>query len=224
MELSESTVQILKNFAGINSNIVVMPGNVLQTISEAKNIMARAEVAETFPQQFGIYDLNEFLNVMNLVDKPNLTFSESSVTIGDSTGRSRIKYFFSAPEILTSPTKEVRMPEADIRFTLDNDTLSKVKRAASALGHNEVCVTGNKNSVALTVTSKDSSTANTFSIDIDGQSNVDNYNLVFSISNLKILTGTYNVAASSKLISEFTNSETNLKYWIALEKTSTYGE
>lgn len=224
MELSQDTLSVLKNFASINSNLVVSEGNTVQTISEAKNILARVSVAEEFPQEFGVYDLNEFLGVLNLVDTPRLKFGDSHVIVADSSGRSKVKYFFSDKEMLTSPTKEVKMPDTDVSFTLDNDTLNRVKRAAAALGHNELTVSGDKTNVVLTVTSKENSTANTFSIDVNGSSNVDKYNFVFNISNLKILPGTYDVEISSKLISQFSNKENSLRYWIALEKNSTYGE
>ena len=224
MELSDSTLQVLKNYASINSNLVVKEGNVLQTISEAKNILSKSEVSEIFPTTFGVYDLNEFLNVLNLVDRPRLKFEDNSVLIGDSTGRSKVRYYFSDIEMLTSPSKEVNMPDTDIRFSLDNDTLNKVKRAASALGHSELQVTPSGNAVSLTVTSTENSTANSFSIDVEGSANTDKYNFIFNISNLKMTPGDYEVEISSKLISKFTNTENNLQYWIALEKTSTYGE
>lgn len=224
MELSESTLSILKNYASINSNIVISEGNTIQTISEAKNILSKVEVPEEFPQTFGVYDLNEFLGVLNLVDTPRVKFEKDCVMIGDSTGRSKVKYFFSDTEMLTSPSKEVKMPESDVRFTLDTETLNRIKRAAAALGHSELSVSGTKDSISLTVTSSDNATANTFSIDVEGSSNTDTYNFIFNISNLKILPGTYEVEISSKLISKLTNSENNLTYWIALEKTSTYGE
>ena len=224
MELSESTLSILKNYASINSNIVISEGNTIQTISEAKNILSKVEVPEEFPQTFGVYDLNEFLGVLNLVDTPRVKFEKDCVMIGDSTGRSKVKYFFSDTEMLTSPSNEVKMPESDVRFTLDTETLNRIKRAAAALGHSELSVSGTKDSISLTVTSSDNATANTFSIDVEGSSNTDTYNFIFNISNLKILPGTYEVEISSKLISKLTNSENNLTYWIALEKTSTYGE
>jgi hypothetical protein len=224
MELSDNTIQLLKNFASINSNILIRQGNSINTISEAKNILASATVAESFPQEIGIYDLNEFLSVLGLVDKPRLKFNEDHVVVGDSTGRSKVRYFFSDKEMLTSPKKEASMPEADVKFHLDNDTLNRVKRAASALGHNELMVTGDETNVALTVTSSDNSTSNTFSIDVQGTSKLNKYSFVFNISNLKMLSGNYEVEISTRLISQFTNSDNSLKYWIALEKNSKYGD
>ena len=224
MELSDSTLQVLKNYASINSNLVVEEGNTLQTISEAKNVLSKSTINEVFPSRFGIYDLNEFLNVLGLVDTPRLKFEDTSVLIGDSTGRSKVRYYFSDTDMLTAPSKEVKMPDTDVRFSLDNDTLNKIKRAASALGHNELQVSPSGSAVSLTVTSTENSTANSFSIDVEGSANTDKYNFIFNISNLKMTPGDYEVEISSKLISKFTNSETDLKYWIALEKTSTYGE
>ena len=61
MKLSEKTLTVLKNFAGINNSILVKQGTQLRTISVAKNILAEANIEEEFPRQFGVYDLNQFL-------------------------------------------------------------------------------------------------------------------------------------------------------------------
>ena len=224
MELSENTMQILKNYAGINSNIVFNEGNNIQTISEAKNVLSAASTVEDFPQNFGIYDLNEFLNVLGLVDVPNLSFEKDYVLISDSSGRSKVKYFFSDPDMLTSPSKKIVMPQCEVQFTLDANTLSRIKRAAAALGHDEVSITPGNGHLTLSVVDSKNATSNTFAIDIAGNYPEDPFNFVISISNLKIIPGDYHVAISSKLISEFSNNELGVSYWIALEKSSTYGE
>ena len=133
MELSENTIQVLKNFASINPNIVIKQGNTLKTISEAKNVLASAAILEDIPQDFGIYDLNQFLNVLGLVDSPRLDFQKDYVVIGDSTGRTEIKYFYSDIDMLTSPSKDITMPSVEISFLLDNETINKIKRASSVL-------------------------------------------------------------------------------------------
>ena len=224
MELNENTLNVLKNFSGINQNMLIQQGNTIKTISEARNVLATAVVEEEFPQPFGIYDLNEFIGVLGLVDTPRLKFAEEYVTIGDSTGRSKVKYFFSPEETLTTPQKDINMPETEVKFTLTNDTLNKIKRAASTLGHDEVLITGKDGVLSLFVVDSQNSTSNAFSIDIDGEfPNDTNFNFILSISNLKILTGDYDVEISSKLISCFKHKDLNVKYWIALEKTSTFG-
>ena len=223
MELSENTLQILKNFSSINQNIMIRQGKILKTISEARNVLVQAEIDVEFSQDFGIYDLNEFISVLSLVDTPRLKFEENFVVVGDSTGRSRVKYFFSPEETLTAPQKDIKMPSADIKFTLTGDTLNKLKRAASALGHNEVSISGKNGVLSLSVLESQNSTSNAFSIDVDGEFGDEPFNFVMSISNLKILPGDYDVEISSKLVSHFSHKEMNVQYWIALEKTSTYG-
>ena len=224
MELCENTLNVLRNFSGINQNILIKSGTNLKTISEARNLVATADVTEEFPKDFGIYDLNEFIGVMGLVDSPSLKFEDDFVTVSDSSGRSKVKYFYAAEETLTSPTKDVTMPEADVKFTLDNDTLNKLKKAASTLGHSEVSIKAKDGVLSLSVVENQNATSNAFSIDIDGEFKQDAvFNFIISISNLKILPGDYEVEISSKLITQFKNKEIPLKYWIALEKTSTYG-
>ena len=110
MELTTNTLNVLKNFSGINQNLMIRHGNTIKTISEAKNVLATAVVEEDFTQSFGIYDLNEFIGVLGLVDQPRLKFEDESVTIGDSTGRSKVRYFYSPEETLTTPQKDINMP------------------------------------------------------------------------------------------------------------------
>ena len=224
MELSENTLNILRNFSSINQNILIKTGNNIKTISEARNVVATADVTEEFAKDFGIYDLNEFIGVMGLVDTPSLKFEEDFVIVSDSSGRSKVKYFYAAEETLTSPTKDVTMPDADVKFTLDNNTLNKLKKAASTLGHSEVSIRAKDGVLSLSVVENQNATSNAFSIDIDGEFKQDAvFNFIISISNLKILPGDYEVEISSKLITQFKHKEMPLRYWIALEKSSTYG-
>jgi hypothetical protein len=185
--------------------------------------LSSATLSEDFPQDFGIYDLNEFLGVINLVGEPRLKFENDYVVVTDSSNRSRVKYFFSDPEMLTTPTKDVKMPPADVKLILDNDTLNRIKRAASTLGHSELSITGKDGVLSLSVVDSQNATSNAFSIDVSGEFAGDNFNFIFNIANLKMIPGDYEVGISSKLISHFVNKELGIEYWIALEKTSTYG-
>ena len=224
MELNDKTLAVLKNYATINPNVVINEGNVLKTISEAKNVLSSAELYDTFPKTFGIYDLNEFLNVLSLVDSPNLKFEDNYVLVSDGSGRTRIKYFYSDIDMLTVPSKDIIMPEAEVSFSFDRETLSRVKRAASVLGHTELSVSVINNVLSLSVVDQNDKTSNVFSIDVDGTYKNENFNYVFNISNLKMIDDDYRVDISSKLISHFVNEQSGIQYWVALEKTSTYGE
>lgn len=224
MELTDSTLQVLKNYATINPNIVVTEGSVIKTISVARNVLSKAQLNEEFPQGFGIYDLNEFLNVLSLVDSPRLKFEKNYVIVGDTTGRSSVKYHFSDPEMLTSPGKDINMPEPEVKFTLDTDTLGRVKRAAAALGHDEISITPITGAIRLSVVDSKDATSNAFSIDVEGTypEGVD-FNFTMNVGNLKVINEDFEVGISSKLISQFISKQSAIEYYIALEKSSTYG-
>ena len=224
MELSEDTLNVLKNFSGINPNMMIRSGNTIKTISEARTVLSRATVSEEFPVDFGIYDMNEFMGVLQLVDTPKLKFEDDYVVVNDSTGRSKVKYFYSSEDTLTTPQKDITMPEANVKFTLDNETLNRLKRAASTLGHSEISISGSDGVLSLSVVDSQNMTSNVFSIDVDGEFESDAvFNFILSTNNLKILPGDYEVSISSKLISQFSHTSLDVKYWIALEKTSTFG-
>lgn len=224
MEISANTVNILKNFSAINGNIVIKPGNKLMTISEAKNVLAEAQVPEEFNSIVGIYDLTEFLNVLGLVDKPRVRFEDNYMNIGGQSGRELVKYYYADTEMLTSPTKPIEMPDPDVWFTLDEQTLIGLKRAASVFGHGQLSIEPDNGSIKLSVVDPENSTANEYSIDVDGGYNNDSFKFILNITNLKMVSDTYQVKISSKLISQFTNEGEDLTYWVALEKSSQYGE
>ena len=54
MKISNDTIEVLKNFAGINTNILVREGNTLSTISTGKNIFAKAEL--NIPMKIKVYN------------------------------------------------------------------------------------------------------------------------------------------------------------------------
>ena len=141
MQLSDNTLAVLKNFASIQPNVVLQEGNVVKTIAEAKNVMAVATLDQSFDKEVGIYNLDEFLSVLGLVDSPDLNFHDDFVTVQSGAGRSQVKYFYSDASILTSPAKDIPMPEAEVKFTLDEATFKKVLRAAGALGHEKMTIT-----------------------------------------------------------------------------------
>lgn len=228
MKLSSDTLNVLKNFGSINSNIVFRTGNTIKTMSEAKNILAKVDVSETFPDRdFGIYDLNEFLGVVGMFDgQSELKFADDMNSVSIVHDNRSVKYFFSDPSILTSPSKDITMPPAEVSFTLTADDLSALRKAASTLGVSDLVVVGVADGAEtkVMVTDVNDSTANSFEIMLsDTVRSAEPFNFVFNINNFKIVNGDYKVDISSRLISHFKHSELNLEYWIALEKNSTFG-
>ena len=135
MNLSEQTVSILKNFSTINQNLLVKQGKVLNTMSAMKNIVAKAEVDEEFPVEFAIYDLNEFMSCLSLFSNPELTFDDGFVVMSETGSKGKkLKYWFSDPSVVTSPSKELTMPSNEVKFPMDSSVLSEVQKAAAVIG------------------------------------------------------------------------------------------
>tara|TARA_B100000945_G_scaffold120111_1_gene95512 strand:+ start:654 stop:1319 length:666 start_codon:yes stop_codon:yes gene_type:complete len=220
MNLSDNTLGILKNFAGINNSILVKEGNQLRTISVMKNILAEAEIPEDFPRQFGIYDLNQFLNGLSLHTDPNLDFTEQSyLTISE--GRRKVKYFFADPQVIIAPPeKEITLPTEDVCFQLESITLEKLLKAAAVYQLPDLSAVSQNGAIKLLVHDKKNDTSNEFAIDV-GETDR-NFSFNFKIENIKIIPGAYDVVISSKLLSRFVNNKLNLTYYIALEPDSTF--
>ena len=224
MKLSEHTISVLKNFASINQNLVIREGSELQTMSAMKNIVARSGVEENFPREMAIYDLNEFLAALSLFSSPVLEFDEQYVTIKEeSNPTNSLKYFYSDPSVVQSPSKTITMPSEDITFELSSGDLSKMKRASAVIGAPDMVLenTDEPFKSILNAIDKKNDTANNYSLDIstngDGQ-----FKFYFKVENLKLMDGSYDVSVSSRNISNFKSKNSDVEYWIALEPESTY--
>ena len=222
MKLNQTTQEILKNFSEINTNILIKPGSELNTISTMRNIFAKATISETFDKEFGIYDLNEFLSVVSSLDKPELTLQEKHMTISTEGSRSKVKYFYSDPSVIVSPNKDVNMPESDVTFSLSESNLVQLQKMAAILSSPDLALIGEKGGdVVLKVCDKKNDTSNKFDI-VVGENATANYTFYFKVENLKMISGDYDVAVSSKSIAHFTNTKLPVQYWIALEPDSVF--
>lgn len=220
MKLSAETITVLKNFASINQSILVKSGSKLRTISVMKNILAEADVKETFTKDFAIYDLNQFLNGLSLHQDPDLNFTNESYIV-ISEGKRKVKYFFADPEVIvTPPDKELELPSQDVCFQLEHSQLDKLIKASAVYQLPDLSAVGDNGVIRLVVRDKKNDTSNEFSIDVGETTN--NFVFNFKVENIKIIPGTYDVVVSKKLLSKFTNERYNLNYYIALEPDSSF--
>ena len=220
MKLSDNSLTILKNFAGINNSILVKQGSKLRTISVAKNILAEADIIEEFPRNFAIYDLNQFLNGLGLHQDPELDFTNDSyITIRE--GKRRVKYFYADPNVIISPPdKEIQLPSKDVCFQLESTSLEKLVKAAAVYQLPDLSAVGEAGVIRLVVRDKKNDTSNEYSI-VVGETNKE-FTFNFKVENIKIIPGAYDVVVSEKLLSQFSNTKYNLKYYIALEPDSSF--
>lgn len=221
MKLSDKTLSLLKNFSSINQSILFKQGNKLRTISVMKNILAEATITEDIPQDFGIYDLNQFLNGLGLHNSPELDFGNAGHVVIKE-GRMRSKYFFADKSVIvTPPDKEINLPSEDVCFEVSTDQLDKLLKAANIYQLPDISAVGEAGVVKLVVRDKKNDTSNDFAI-IVGETNSE-FSFNFKVENIKVLPGTYEVVVSQKLLSRFTSKNHDLTYYIALEPDSTFG-
>ena len=221
MKLSDSTLSLLKNFSSINQSILFKEGSKLRTISVMKNILAEATINEEFARDFGIYDLNQFLNGLSLHQKPELDFANDGYVVIKE-GRSRSKYFFADPSVIvTPPDKEISLPSEDVCFELTTTVLEKLLKAAAVYQLPDISAVGEAGVVKLVVRDKKNETSNAHE-EVVGETD-ETFNFNFKVENIKILPGSYEVVVSQKLLSRFTSKNHDLTYYIALEPDSTFG-
>jgi|TARA_B100002003_G_C14003773_1_gene484486 hypothetical protein len=227
MKLSESTVEVLKNFATINQSILFTDGKELNTVAVQKNLLGSATVAETFKSpngEFAIYDLNEFLSTLSLFEDPDVEFGEQFATISDS--RANTVYWFADKEIIVFPTSKIEMPDSDVEFTLTAESLDKLQRATGTLGVPDLVIRrgeSDPSKIVAEVLDKRNDTSNTFSLEVGDYAGDANFKFYFLNERMKMLPGDYNVQISSKKISKLTSvPDGEVTYWIALEQDSTY--
>jgi|TARA_A100001388_G_scaffold150930_1_gene112213 hypothetical protein len=220
MKLSDQTLEVLKNFSDINTNILVKPGSELSTISTMKNILAKATITESFDKQFAVYDLSELLGIVSAIEKPDVDISnEKFMTIGSTGSKSKAKYYYSDESVVTSPQKDVVMPDADVNFQLKDEILSKLLKMAAIMKLPDLSLVGKKGQDVILKVHDKKNSANSYEEFVGTEASAD-FTFNFKIENLKIIPGDYDVAVSSKSISHFKNKVKPIEYWIALEPDS----
>ena len=220
MKLSDKTISVLKNFSSINQSILFKEGSKLRTISVMKNILAEATVTEEFMKDFGIYDLNQFLNGLSLHQSPELDFKNDGYVVIRE-GKSRSKYFFADPNVIvTPPEKDITLPSEDVCFEVSTDQLEKLLKASAVYQLPDLSAVGENGVVKLVVRDKKNDTSNDYAV-VVGETEAE-FSFNFKVENIKVLPGTYEVVVSQKLLSRFTSKNHDLTYFIALEPDSTF--
>lgn len=213
--ISKPTIEVLKNFCSINKSIVIKPGNKISTLSINKNILAIADVEEQFDTQISIYDLGVFLGGLSLFDQPKIDTTQTNyVTVSDQRGKSKTRFFYADPDIITQPPeKEITIPSEDVKFRLEATTLQQLQRAASVYQLPDLCLFSDGGVMNLCVTDKKNDTSNSYSVEVG--TSEDEFCYCFKVENLKLLAGDYNVTVSKHNVALFQGN--GIKYFIALE-------
>ena len=218
MQLSKGTLAIIKNFSGINNSIILNSGNKIASMAAGRSVLAEAVVEETFPQDFAIYDLNEFLAVQSLFENPELDFHPKYVTISE--GKNSIKYFAADISNIKPASSIKEFPAAEVNFTLSQSLLKQILSASSVIGVADFSVIGDGESMIISIGDKTNPTSSSFNSVVGVTDKT--FKVNFKVENLKLIPGDYDVSISSKKISRFKAHSVNLVYYIAIEADSTF--
>jgi hypothetical protein len=218
MKLSDQTVEVLQNFSSINQSLLFKKGSKLRTVSPQKTVLAEVEVGDVFAQDFGIYDLGQFLSALSLIEDPDLDFGDNGMTIGDGNGTA-LDYRYADPSmIVTPPEKALTLPDVNATFTLSDENLKSVLQAARVLGVPEIIVKGEDGKITISAGDSKNSSMNSFSKAVG--STDEEFEHVFKVDNMKMMVLEYNVEISSKGISKFSTADGRVTYFVATESRS----
>ena len=216
MQISNETIQLLKNFAAVNSNILIRKGKTLSTISTAKNIFAKATVAEDFPVEVAVYDLNSLLALLTLMENQDVEFGEKSLTISKNNGK--FEYFYSnASVIVAAPDKSIEI-DNHFQFQLSAEDVNMIMKAANITAAPTISVIAKDGTVVLTIGDKKNDTANTYKKTIGASD--DAFECHMSVDNFKIVPDAYTVTVSKKKLFHFQHATKAIEYFIAMEPDS----
>lgn len=223
MRLSKKTLEVLKNFSMINTNLLIQEGNTLSTMAVAKNIVASVDVDEDFDEEVGIFNLQEFLGVVNLMGNPDITFTTDKMTLEQ--GKSKMQYAYADKSILIYPNKQIKMPTPLVEFDISADQLDTIKKAAATIGVQDLAIVGEDEALKIKVLDKKNNAGgNVYELELDGECKAD-FTAYFRIENLKQISDDYKVSLASvgtNSISQFVGKNMGITYYIALEQDSEF--
>jgi hypothetical protein len=220
MKLSKETLSVLKQFATINTNIVIKPGTKFSTMSASKDIMSEFEGSDQFDKQISIFNLNEFLGVVGSFESPELDLDDKFLTVKED--KQKVKYIYADESLLTTPSKSINMPKAEVVFDLSASQFAKIQKMAAVLAVEDLAFIGDGKKIIARVFDSKNPTGNQFDIDLETKT-AETFNALFKVEKMKLLNEQdFNVEISSKKISKFTCTGIKLTTFIAVETSSTF--
>lgn len=218
MQLSKETLALFKNASSFNGNFLIKAGSKQSFMSSQRNVVGSVTLAETFPQDFGIYDMNEFLGVVSLFDSPELSFEGKFVKVSE--GENSVKFYSADASVLLYPQKEIVFPDVGATFQLTERAFAQIQKTSSVLRASDVLFEGDGTSITVSVLDKANPTGNSFKAVLGSTDKT--FKVYMKVDNLKFLSGDYKVEfAQSKRISRFSSTSSDLTYIVAVESDST---
>ncbi len=226
MKLSDNTVQILKNFSGINQSLQFKQGNTLKTISPLKTIFVEATINENFPKEFALYDLNKLLAKVSLYKEADLGFDDDKVTINTENKKKSDYIKYCSPKVIVvPPEKTINFGDPDCSFVLSQEDLDWMRKSAGISGSPNFIFESDGASINFIATDVADDSADQSKIEIGAGDGKTTFSVVMKVENFKLLDGSYDVSVSKKGLARFKHKTVDITYYIAIEAAkSSFGE
>lgn len=218
VSLSRDTQEILKNMSSINNSLKFEAGSVLRTVNATGSIVMEADIAETFPQTFSIYELNKLLAVLNLqtMRDAELVFDDDKKVVIQA-GRNKVDYFFTNESFVTHPGKQMVLPSADMSLTVSEADLEGFTKAAATLGHKILEFRAEGGQAFLVASTPELDTSNDYVVGMGDTEAADGRYRIKS-ENFKVLSGDYDIVICARGIMSATHKTRPVRYFFGLER------
>lgn len=217
MKISKKTIDILKNFADINTGLLIQPGKVQKTMSVDKCELAIATLEEEFPTQFGIYNLSLLLSNISIIKDVDFKFVDSILIISDAVNPDKapvIYYNGCQPALIMSPPNKELDFEPDLSFDVSAEQINAIKKIADVNQLLNLEITGNQDGIFLNALDRKNPDSNKASLKIDDKPR-DSFTIYLDFAHLKILPQNFRVDVKHERIVRFSNQD--VIYYIAVQ-------
>jgi hypothetical protein len=221
MKFDPFTLTVLSNFSGINNDIVINVGSEIRTMSDNSTLMAEATVPNSFDKTFGIYDLRKLLGCFSLLKDPDVILTDTHLEI--SSNNTTIKYFYTNPSRLVTPTKRLNINNAVVHFNLPKTVLADISKTSQVLSVEDLVITNTKDNVNIEVVDRANKTSNSAAFSVEGIFKK-KFEAIIKIGYIKLIPDDYEVKLTPTGIAYFKSKNYDLKYYVAMESDSEFEE
>ena len=225
MKLSAKSVEIFKYFSNLSPSILVRQGSILRARNMNKTILTKAVLDESFPEQFVIYSIPEFLKTLNLFTEPDIEFNENHMLISEA--GLKVRYMYSSPELYQNFPDDNDFTPTEVtwgmQIKLDVNDLVNIKKASSVLNLNVVSFTQD----GILVYSDKNKDANNFKMQYSSELNYtgnrpEEFEINFPTESFDVYSGEYELDffCSKRSGVKLTNVLDNITIWLASSPSS----
>ena len=214
MKISKQTLAVLNNLSSLNTDFVFKEGKSQSSITSLKNRMVEVEFDETFPREFGVYDLKKFVKCISNFEDPDLIFNENFVRISDKNNEAIFSYTDKA--LLTHANKSINFPEPVAELSLDKESLKRLIKYSKLMEFEYLVIESDGFQAVARVQKGPNAFDNTFQVNLALTDQ--KFKVAFTITGLELIEDDYLISISDKGVCRFKSKNSKLSYFLSTEK------